>query len=146
MKTVYALAAALAFVVLDSGAAYGQCTTETEQGRRVVTEFATQFGSGSRPAGVPVVDASQIRLLTNASDAAVCQQLFYKYMGQRHDPESAPTDRHWTFYQVGSLYYVVVTRVSPPVQHTSEGIRLRLGWVPILIFNSNFDHLTTVGR
>jgi hypothetical protein len=146
MKTVYTLWAALAFVVLGSGTAYGQCTSETEQGRRVVTEFATQHGSGTRPAGVPVVDGSQVRLLTNASDAAVCQQLFYKYMGQRQDPETAPTDRHWTFYQVGNLYYVVVTRVSPPVQHTTEGLRLRLGWIPILIFNSNLDHITTVGR
>jgi hypothetical protein len=146
MKTVRAIVAALAFVVLGSGAVHGQCTSETEQGRRVVTEFATQHGSGTRPAGVPVVDASQIRLLTNASDSAVCQQLFYRYMGQRQDPETAPTDRHWTYYQVGSLYYVVVTRISPPVQHTKEGIRLRLGWIPILVFNSNFDHLVTVGR
>lgn len=146
MKTVRSIVAALAFVVLGSGAVHGQCTSETEQGRRVVTEFATQHGSGTRPAGVSVVDASQIRLLTNASDSAVCQQLFYRYMGQRQDSETAPTDRHWTYYQVGSLYYVVVTRISPPVQHTNEGIRLRLGWTPILVFNSNFDHLVTVGR
>jgi hypothetical protein len=146
MKSVYALATALALVVLGSGTAYSQCTSETEQGRRVVTEFATQFGAGTRPAGVPVVDASQIRLLTNATDAAVCQQLFYKYMGQRQDPEGAPTDRHWTYYQVGNLYYMVVTRVSPPVQQTSEGIRLRLGWTPILIFAGNLDHIATVGR
>lgn len=146
MQTVYAFAAALTFVVFGSGTAYGQCTSETEQGRRLVTEFATQYGSGSRPAGVPVVDASQIRLLTNTNDATVCQQLYYKYLGQRHDPNSAPTDRHWTFYQVGSLYYVVVTRISPPVQHTYGGVRLRLGWTPILVFNSNLDHIITVGR
>ena len=146
MKSIYALMAALAFVVFGSGSAYSQCTSETQQGRRVVTEYATQYGSGSRPAGVPVVAASQIRLLTNANDAAVCQQLFYKWMGQRHDPETAPTDLHWTYYQVGSQYYVVVTRVSPPVQQTSEGIRLRLGWTPILIFDSNLNHIVTVGR
>ena len=93
-----------------------------------------------------MVAASQIRLLTNASDAAVCQQLFYKWMGQRRDPETPLTDRHWTYYQVGSQYYVVVTRVSPPVQQTSEGIIMDLGWTPILIFSSNLDHIVTVGR
>ena len=146
MKTVYVLAVALA-LIRGSGTARAQCTSETAQGRRVVTEFATQHGSGSRPAGVPVVDGSQIRLLTDANgDAAVCQQLFSRYVGLRQNPETLPTDRHWTFYQVGSLYYVVVTRVSPPVQQTSEGIRVRLGWTPILIFNSQFEHITTVGR
>lgn len=147
MKTTFrALAAALGFIVLACGVGHAQCTSETEQGRRVVTEFATQYGSGSRPAGVPVVDASQIRLLTDANDAAVCQQLFNRYQSERLNPGTAPSDRHWTYYQVGSFYYIVVTRISPPVQYTSEGLRVRLGWTPLLIFNSNFDHVTTVGR
>ncbi len=144
MKTVYALVAALALV--PSGPAHGQCTSETEQGRRVVMEFATLHGPGSRPAGVPVVPASEVRLLSNVGDAAVCQQLHHQWTGQRHDPDSPRTDLHATYYQVGSQYYVVVTRVSPPVEQTSEGIRLRLGWTPILVFNSGFEHITTVGR
>jgi hypothetical protein len=146
MITVHVLSAALGCVLLGAGVAHTQCTTETEQGRRVVTEFATQHGPGSRPAGVPTVDGSQIRLLTDPNDAAICQQLFSRYMSLRRNPETPPSDRHWTFYQVGNLYYVVVTRISPPVQHTDTGLRLRLGWTPILIFTSNFDHLVTVGR
>lgn len=147
MKMLRAFAAATALVVLGTGAAQGQCTAETEQGRRLVVEFATQYGSGSRPAGVPVVDASQIRLLTNATDAAACQQLFYAWMGQRQDPETAPTDQHWTYYQVGTQYYVVVTRVSPPVQQNPDGtLRVRLGWTPILVFDPNYQHVVTVGR
>jgi hypothetical protein len=147
MKMLRALAAAIALVVLGSGAAQGQCPAETEQGRRLVVEFATQYGSGSRPAGVPVVDASQIRLLTDAHDAGACQQLFYAWMGQRREPETAPTDQHWTYYQVGSQFYVVVTRVSPPVQQNPDGtLRVRLGWTPILVFAQNFQHVVTVGR
>lgn len=141
-----ACAFALAPVAFGAGPGHAQCTSETETGRSVVTQYATQYGSETRPAGVPVVDASQIRLLTNANDAVVCQQLFQRYMGLRRDPETAPTDRHWTFYQVGSLYYVVIARVSPPVQQTSEGIRLRLDWTPILIFNSNLDLVATAAR
>jgi hypothetical protein len=147
MKTLRAVVTALALILCGVASAEGQCTTETEQGRRLVTEFATQYGSGSRPGGVPVVNASQIRLLTNATDAPVCQQLFYQWMGQRHDPETAPTDQHWTYYQVGNQYYVVVTRVSPPVQQNPDGtLRIRLGWIPILVFDQNFQHVATVGR
>jgi hypothetical protein len=113
----------------------------------LVTEFATQYGTGNRPAGVPVVNASQVRLLTNATDGPACQQLFYKWMGQRQDPETAPTDHHWTYYQAGNQYYVVVTRVSPPVQQNPDGtLRIRLDWIPILVFNQNFQHVVTVGR
>jgi hypothetical protein len=139
---------AIAFVVLCSGTVRAQCTDETEQGRRLVMEFATTYGtSGSRPTSVPVVDASQVRLLTNAADASVCQQLFYGWMGQRQDPDTAPTDRRWTYYQVGDLYYVVITRVSPPVQQNPDGtLRIRLGWTPILVFDRNFQHVVTVGR
>lgn len=147
MITLRAAAAALVLVLCGSGAAEGQCTTETEQGRRLVVEFATQHGTGSRPAGVPVVDASQIRLLANAADGPTCQQLFHQWMGQRQNPETAPTDRHWTYYQVGNLYYVVVTRVSPPVQQNPDGtLRIRLGWTPILVFDQDFQHVVTVGR
>ena len=147
MRTLHSLAVALAVVTLGSGAAQAQCTTETEQGRRLVVEFATQPGSGTRPAGVPVVPASQVRLLTNDGDAAACQQLFHGWMGQRRDPETAPADRHWTYYQVSDLYYVVVTHVSPPVQQNPDGtLNIRLGWTPILIFDASFQHVVTVGR
>ncbi|HEX6036476.1 hypothetical protein [Longimicrobium sp.] len=146
MKTVHALTLALVLVALCARASHAQCTSETEVGRRVVTEYATQYGSETRPDGVPIVDASQIRLLTNPNDSAVCHRLFQRYMGLRRDPETAPTDRHWTFYQVGSLYYVVITRISPPVQQTSEGIRLRLEWTPILVFNGNLDLVATAAR
>jgi hypothetical protein len=148
MKTLRALGAAIAFVVLASGTVRAQCTGETEQGRRLVIELATQYGSsGTRPGGVPVVDASQVRLLTSPSDAAACQQLFHAWMGQRQDPETAPTDRQWTYYQVGNMYYVVVTRISPPVQKNADGtMRIRLGWTPILVFDHDFRHVVTVGR
>lgn len=147
LRNVRAAVAAFVFVLCASEAAHGQCTAETEQGRRLVVEFATQHGSGSRPAGVPVVTSSQVRLLTNANDAPKCQQLFSKWMGQRVDPESAPTDRLWTYYQVGDLYYVVVTRASPPVQQNPDGtLRIQLGWVPILVFDQNLQHVVTVGR
>lgn len=147
MNTPFVVIAAVTLVLFGSGAAQAQCTSETEQGRRLVLEFATQHGTGTRPAGVPVVDASQIRLLTNPSDAAACQQLFYGFMGQRRDTETAPVDRHWTFYQVGDQYYVVVTRISPPVEQNPDGtIRIRLGWIPILVFDRTFQHVVTVGR
>jgi hypothetical protein len=147
MKILNAIVTAVALGLCGAGAAEAQCTTETEQGRRLVTEFATQYGTGSRPAGLPVVPASQVRLLTNATDGPICQQLFYKWMGQRQDPETAPTDQHWTYYQVGAHYYVVITRVSPPVQQNPDGtLRIRLGWIPILVFDQNFHHVVTVGR
>jgi hypothetical protein len=147
MKMLRALVGAVALMLCGADAVSAQCTTETEQGRRLVLEFATQNGSGNRPPGVPVVTAGTVRLLTNANDAVTCQRLFSAWMGQRTDPETTPTDQHWTFYQVGVVYYVVVTRVSPPVQTNADGtIRIRLNWTPILVFDQNFQHVVTVGR
>lgn len=129
-----------------TGGLGAQCQPETPRGRELVMALATSPGSGSRPPGVPVVAADQVRLLTNASDAGTCQQLFHVFMGQRRDPETAPVGWAWSYYQVGDLYYVVAHRTTPAVSQSGGTLRVRLGWSPIIVVDRAYNVLATVGR
>jgi hypothetical protein len=140
------IARALAAVILfaPAGAVGAQCKGETAIGREVVMKFATT-SSGTRPAGVPVVSTTQVRLLTNTADAATCQQLYSIYMGQRRNPETLPNGRTWSYYQVGDLYYVVVHNSPAPAVGTGY-ITLDLSWIPIIIVNRSFQVVAVVAQ
>jgi hypothetical protein len=140
-----ALTAALAIV--SFGRAEAQCSSEAEGARELVTTFATERVARPRAGGLPIVAASQIRLLVSPADSAACQRLYAGYLTRLIDPnDPPPADSHWTYYQVGNHYYLVVTRTSPVVVRTGNTITMRLDWTPILVFDANFQHVVTVGR
>lgn len=145
-KLVSIAAATLILVVLLSGTAAAQCTAETETGRRWVMELAVGFGTGPPPSEMPVVGTAVIRPLTDPADSATCDRLHESWTAQRLDPSAPLVDRHWTYYEAGDLYYVVVIRTSPPVQVSGDQVIIRLGWTPILVFDRDFQHVVTVGR
>lgn len=123
-----------------------QCTGETETGRRLVLEYATRY-TNARPAGVPVVTADRVRALTDPADGAVCQQLFYVFWGQWNNPEEAKPGWHWTYYQVGDLYYVVAHRLAPPVSRNADGtFNITLGWTPIFVIDRSYTLIASVAR
>jgi hypothetical protein len=123
-----------------------QCTAETEDSREGVYTFATDADAGGwRPAGVPVVTADQVRLLTNASDAAVCQQLFDVILPLWRNAEEAKTAWHWAYYRVGDLYYVFVHKKMEPFDRNPDGtINVSLGWTPLFLVDRNFQLISTI--
>lgn len=126
--------------------AAAQCTAETETGRRLVVNFATEY-TNARPSGVPVVTASQVRALANPGDNGVCQQLFYVWWAQWNEPEEAKPGWAWTYYQVGDLYYVVAHRTTDPVSRNPDGtFNISLNWSPIFILNRSYQLIATVAR
>ena len=123
-----------------------QCTSETEDSQRGVYAFATDAEAGAwRPAGVPVVSADRVRLLTNASDAGVCQQLYDVFWPHWNKPADATTGWHWAYYQVGDLYYVFVHRTTEPSTRNPDGtFNISLGWTPLFVINRMYKIVATV--
>jgi hypothetical protein len=123
-----------------------QCTAETETGRRLVLNYATQ-ATNARPPAVPVVSASQVRALTNPGDSAVCQQLFYVWWGQWNEPGEAKPGWAWTYYQVGSQYYVVAHKTAAPVSQNPDGtLNISLNWSPIFVLDGSYQLVATIAR
>ena len=123
-----------------------QCTPETETGRRLVLSYATHY-TNARPTAVPVVTADQVRPLTNPGDSGVCQQLFYVWWAEWSNPDEPKLEWAWTYYQVGSLYYVVAHKTTSPVQRNGDGtFNISLNWSPLFILNQNYQLLATIAR
>jgi hypothetical protein len=126
-------------LLLTSPSIAAQCTPETEASRRVVYDFATRAGT-TRPASVPVVTADRVRLLTNASDAGVCQQLYNVFWPLWQNPDEPKTDWQWAYYQVGDHYYVFLHKTTPPVTRNPDGtLNISLRWTPLLIIDRNYQ-------
>jgi hypothetical protein len=123
-----------------------QCTAETEDSRQAVHAFATGAEAGAwRPAGVPVVTADRIRLLTNPSYAGVCQQLYNVFWAQWRNPEEVKTGWHWAYYEVGDLYYVFVHRTTEPVTRNPDGtFNISMAWTPLFVINRNYQIVATI--
>jgi hypothetical protein len=106
------------------------CPEDHPKSREMLTRFLT------RPSWQPDRDsigfwtpvyASQIRLLTDATDAAACQRIIAAVGA----PDWQPGWR-WTAYQVNGLYFVAKRSVLTPGSH-------RFGFSPLFILNANFQ-------
>lgn len=138
------LFACSAMLLLMPIGASAQCTAETEVGRRLVLEYATQHQT-PRSSAVPLVTTDQVRPLTNPSDSGVCQQLFNVWWGLWRNPDEPKPDWAWTYYQVGSLYYVVAHKMTPPVRQNPDGtFNISLNWSPIFIIDRDYRLVTTI--
>jgi hypothetical protein len=146
MNIIRKLVLACSAVVLTSGSVGAQCTAETETGRRLVLGYATQH-TNARPAGVPVVTAQEVRPLTNTYDSATCSQLFNVFWGQWRNPEEAKPGWRWTYYQVGTLYYVVAHPAREPVMRNPDGtLNISLRWSPIFVIDRNYQLVASIAR
>lgn len=144
-RTIFVLASAAAILVAPA-AARAQCTSETETGRRLVMEYATQ-STPARPAGVPVVPADQVRPLTGAGDAAVCARLYDVFWAQWRNPDEPKPEWRWTFYQVGDQYYVVAHRVTLPVSRNADGtFNISFNWSPIFVVDRDYRIVASIAR
>jgi hypothetical protein len=144
-RTLFLLCGA-ALAVLAPAAARAQCTGESETGRRLVMEYATRY-TPPRPAEVPVVAADQVRPLTGAGDAAVCARLHDVFWAQWRNPDEPKPEWHWTFYEVGDLYYVVADRVTPSVTPNADGtLNISLHWSPIFVVDRGYRVVASIAR
>jgi hypothetical protein len=106
------------------------CPPDDPRSREMLTRFLT------RPSWQPdrdsigfrtPVEVRQIRLLTDAADAATC----HKIVATVGAPDWQPGWR-WTAYQVNGLYFVAKRSVP------TDG-SLRFGFSPLFILDTNFQ-------
>lgn len=141
-----ALFACGVMLLITSTAAGAQCTAETEVGRRLVVTYATH-NTDARPAGVPVVSADRVRVLTDPADSGVCSRLFGVFWAQWQNPDEPKPGWHWTYYQVGDHYYVVAHRTTPPVTQNVDGtLSISLNWSPIFVVDGSYRVVASIAR
>jgi hypothetical protein len=108
----------------------GPCPPDDPDSREMVTRFVTrpswQADRDTLGWWTPVY-ASQIRLLTDATDAAACNQIIAAVGA----PDWKPGWR-WTAYQVNGLYFVAKRRAR------TDG-SLGFGFSPLFILDANFQ-------
>jgi hypothetical protein len=100
-------------------------STSREMVRRFLTRPSWQLDRDSVGLVAPV-SASQIRLLTDATDASVCQRIIATV-----GPPNWKPGWVWTAYQVNGLYFVAK-------RHVRDGSHW-FGFAPLFILNANFQ-------
>ena len=104
------------------------CPADGARSRELVIRFLTRsgFGPDRSDLGLAGATVTSIRVLSDATDAAACQQLAVAV-----DAASAGPNWRWTVYRVGSYYFVAFRR--------SETANTKwLGFVPLYIFDTSF--------
>jgi hypothetical protein len=107
------------------------CPEEQPRTRRLVEKLLTATGheSSRQEMGLVGVSPANIRLLTDASDAAACNAL------HPGGPVGTSGDWRWTFYMAGGRYFVSFHYVDPP------GANQRIGFNPLLVYDANFQRI-----
>lgn len=107
------------------------CPEAVPRTRALIEKFLTSQAhvSSREETGTTGVSTNQIRLLTDAADAATCTRL-NEIMGGTGTSGSWA----WTYYAVGGRYFVAMRYVN------SGGVQ-RIGWVPLLVYDQNFNRI-----
>lgn len=132
-RTIVLLAGLLLAATITPQAARAQttCPPDGQGSRAIVERFLARPGFGPDRAQLSLAGAtmSNVRVLTDASDAAACQSL-----STAVGATSAGPNWRVTFYRVGNYYFVAFRR--------SETANTRwLGFVPLYIFDTAFNQV-----
>lgn len=96
--------------------------------------------------GLGEVDPAQLRLLTDAGDAAVCRALHAAVMKDRAPDRATGRPLAMTAYQAGGYYIVVLTPNRPRLEPAAPGSRTRVtigehGDGRVLVFDARLNPL-----
>ena len=110
------------------GLAQSMCPPDGPGSRELVSRFLTRtgFGSDRSELGLTGATMSNVQVLSDATDAAACQQL-----AAALDIGTAGPNWRWTGYRIGDYYFVAFRR-----SETATG--KWLGFVPLYIFDTTF--------
>jgi hypothetical protein len=124
------------------------CPAETQQAHEIAIDLATDpyYATTRASSNMPQVTAANVRLLTDATDATKCAQMFQN--AQYRAVAWGGTLEHATpvFYAAGGYYFAVMTYPPPPPPPPPGHVHVRLGgWVAVYIFDSALSVITVVG-
>lgn len=118
-----------------AAAAQTTCPAEAARTRNNVVRFLTgeNWASDRQAYGI-AVSPSSLELMTDATDAAACQQL----RAMVGEPQNARYPQVFSYYKAGGFYFVAFTWVLP------EG-RIWTGFTPLVILRNDFSYVDTYG-
>jgi hypothetical protein len=107
------------------------CPEAGPRTRALIEKFLTSQAhvSSREETGTTGVSTSQIRLLTDVADAAVCTRL-NEMMGGAGSYGSWV----WSYYAAGGRYFVAM-------KHVNSGGVQRIGWVPLLVYDQDLNRI-----
>jgi hypothetical protein len=107
------------------------CPAAVPHTRALVEKFLTSdaHASSRQETGTAGVSTSEIRLLTDAADAAACWRLNDLLGGAGTHGSWV-----WSYYAAGGRYFVAMQYVDPADTE-------RIGWVPVLVYDQGFNRV-----
>ncbi|MGH7719975.1 MAG: hypothetical protein ACREON_14180 [Gemmatimonadaceae bacterium] len=107
------------------------CPSDNAATKSAVLSFLTSpaFADDRQQFEMGTVDTSQVRLLVDSTDSAVCQH----FVDTVELPSGTP--RIWAFYKAGSFYFIASQNTSPTLKAPD----------PLLVFNSSLTFLGSFG-
>lgn len=120
------------------------CPAEQQRARTNVVSFGTSpsYAAARTRYNLPTAGPADVRLLGGTGDAAVCASL---HAWLEANTGSPPDRWHRTFYRVGNLYYVALTRISTPPSSVPAGyIWVDFGYNPLYILDLSFPRVAGV--
>lgn len=120
------------------------CPAEQPLARENVVAFTSweDYADNRARYGVPSAAGTDIRLLAGAADAAVCSRL---HAWLEANTGSPPDRWHRTFYRVGNLYYVALTRVVVPPATVPPGqVWVSMGYNPLYVLDLEFERVAGI--
>ena len=111
--------------------AVAPCPEAAPRTRALIEKFLTSQAhvSSREETGTTGVPTSQIRLLTDAADAAICTRL-NEMMGGAGSYGSWV----WSYYAAGGRYFVAM-------KHVDSGGVQRIGRVPLLVYDQDLNRI-----
>lgn len=130
-----------------SGAVFAACPPESEQSHRLALNLATSelYARRRQTAALPLVAVSQVRVLTDASDAALCQRMLSHIQQRAVASGGDLTGSVVVYYQAGDYYLAVVTNPRPEPPPPPPGyVHIRTGWTAVFVFNPSLSQATAL--
>jgi hypothetical protein len=121
------------------------CSPENEQSHRLALNLATSdsYVNPRATALMPKLAASQVRVLTDAADAAICQRMLTTIQQRATASGANLSGSVIVNYQAGSQYVAVVTYPRPtPPPPPSGYAHIRTGWTAVFVFDQSFTRVT----
>jgi hypothetical protein len=126
-----------------SGAAFAACPAESDEVHWLALNLATSeaYATARSIAALPLMSPSQVRVLTDASDAALCQRMLSHIQQRGVDLTGSVV----VYYQAGAYYLAVVTYPRPEPPPAPAGyVHIRTGWTTTFVFNPSLSQATAL--
>ena len=138
LTLLLALAAAGGHTVAASSVLPPSCPAENAQSHRLALNLASAPSYAASRARLGIPATTSVAVLTDATDAAKCQQMLSYATQQAQAVGGSLTGTTTVFYRAGAYYFAIVTAPAPAGQTPPPGyLHVRLGFTLVHVFDNS---------